>query len=657
MKEDYSKARRMGLRTCRRNIRQGRSPYLLALESFLPRQKMQNPVSLGLCEIPVSLIAGTLTAERSNAFASDFMPIVDENSEFAQKWSALYDSQQEEGIREPILAYEFRNHFYVQEGNKRISVTRFVGGESIHGKVYRILPERDGSEETIAYYEFVDFFEVTGLFEIICSKPGNYAKIANSFGQTLKDKWNDETIEDVRSLFYKFQAAFRSIGGEGLEISEGDAFAIYLDVYKYDAGMPEADPGEMSGQVKSLWNELKTNTAGKAIVHVENPEEEPEPKTLLSGALAGVLGKGPAYSVKNPLKVAFLYDKTAESSGWTYQHELGRNEVQEKFGGAVETYVVEECDTAERFDAAFAGAAQNGTGLVITISPSMMKAAQRAAVRYPNLKILNCSLNLTSSAVRTYYCRLYEVKYILGALAASMSPDHRIAYVADYPIYGTIANINAFAIGAGIIDPEVKIHLYWSTRKDRDYKEEIRTAGIRMVSGPDVITPEDPSRRYGIYQIRDDGSIFNIAAPIQHWGVFYEKIIRTILNGTWGDRSSVEKEKTLNYWYGLSSGAVDVILSDDLPSYYSVKLLNMLKYSVMNGNVKPFSGEMHDQNGIRLEEEGKELTIDSIISMNWLNDNIVGEIPSADELGGSAQRIISVSGVNEPGTRNPNEVR
>ena len=74
MKEDYSKARRMGLRTCRRNIRQGRSPYLLALESFLPRQKMQNPVSLGLCEIPVSLIAGTLTAERSNAFASDFLP-------------------------------------------------------------------------------------------------------------------------------------------------------------------------------------------------------------------------------------------------------------------------------------------------------------------------------------------------------------------------------------------------------------------------------------------------------------------------------------------------------------------------------------------------------------------------------------------------------
>ena len=83
----------------------------------------------------------------------------------------------------------------------------------------------------------------------------------------------------------------------------------------------------------------------------------------------------------------------------------------------------------------------------------------------------------------------------------------------------------------------------------------------------------------------------------------------------------------------------------------------MLKYSIVNGNVKPFSGEMHDQSGNRLQEEGHELSVDEIISMNWLNDNVVGEIPSSEELGGSAKQIISVSGVKEPGTRKPNEAK
>ena len=34
--------------------------------------------------------------------------------------------------------------------------------------------------------------------------------------------------------------------------------------------------------------------------------------------------------------------------------------------------------------------------------------------------------------------------------------------MADYPIYGTIANINAFAMGAKMINPRAMIHLEWS---------------------------------------------------------------------------------------------------------------------------------------------------------------------------------------------------
>ena len=50
---------------------------------------------------------GTKTAERSNSFANNFMPLLPERSEFGIKWLNLYNHQVEDGIQDPIVAYEF----------------------------------------------------------------------------------------------------------------------------------------------------------------------------------------------------------------------------------------------------------------------------------------------------------------------------------------------------------------------------------------------------------------------------------------------------------------------------------------------------------------------------------------------------------------------
>ena len=81
-------------------------------------------VPLGLVQIPSELIVGTKTAGRSSAFSKSFKPLLKENTEFAYKWMALYKAHLNEGIREPIKAYEFMNKFYVEEGNKRVSVLK-----------------------------------------------------------------------------------------------------------------------------------------------------------------------------------------------------------------------------------------------------------------------------------------------------------------------------------------------------------------------------------------------------------------------------------------------------------------------------------------------------------------------------------------------------
>ena len=135
--------------------------------------------------------------------------------------------------------------------------------------------------------------------------------------------------------------------------------------------------------------------------------------------------------------------------------------MEETLEGIVRTVKFEHCDSDELTGAALIKAIGDGCRIIFTTSSAMMPAAVRVALSHPEVHILNCSINLTHNSVRTYYSRMYEAKFLMGALAASLCDSDRIGYVADYAVYGSIANINAFAFGAAMVRPDVKIILKW----------------------------------------------------------------------------------------------------------------------------------------------------------------------------------------------------
>lgn len=141
--EDYKKAQKMGQRNFRACISKGQYPYLQVLDDILENTDLSATEPLGIVDIPLDSIVGTKTEGRKTAFARNFMPLLAEGTEFAQKWSVLCESQMEEGIREPIVAVEFLNRFYVIEGNKRVSVLKYLGAGSIPGNVTRYIPKRN----------------------------------------------------------------------------------------------------------------------------------------------------------------------------------------------------------------------------------------------------------------------------------------------------------------------------------------------------------------------------------------------------------------------------------------------------------------------------------------------------------------------------------
>lgn len=560
------------------------------------------------------------------------MPILRESTEFAEKWAELSTRHIEEGIREPIKAYEYMNQFYIEEGNKRVSVMKYFGAVSILGNVTRIVPKRTEDKENKIYYEFMDFYQLAPINYIWFSKEGSFAKLQKAVGKEAKEVWSEEELLKFSSTYARFTAEYLAKGGNKLNITPGDAFLSFITLYGYDV-IDGKTTSELQELVSKSWEEFGLLGEEADIDLKMKPNQKKR-------SLLDILQS----SVPKKFKIAFIYEKTPGTSAWTYAHELGRLHLEQSFPEELSTICYEN-GTLDNIDSLLENAIEEGCNLIFTTTPPFAQASVKAAIANPKVQILNCSLNTSHRYIRTYYSRMYEAKFLMGAIAGAMAENNRLTYIADYPIYGSIANINAFALGAKMINPRAKVYLEWSTEKEVDIEEEIRKRRSSCVSGRDMVIPEEASRFFGIYHI-DEFHPRNLAMPLWHWGRFYEQLIWAIIEGTWKYDDDPSAKKAINYWWGMSEGVIDVICSKYLP-IGTKRLVELLKSTICSDVFNPFSGILYSQTGIVADDPNSSLSPEEIMTMDWLADNVIGRIPDKAELNEQAEPVINQQGVKK----------
>ena len=630
---DYTKAYKLGKKNYQYRMLHGELPTLEVLDDIIPTKGTFSEVPLGLVQIPIDQIVGTKTGGRSNAFAANFMPILRETSEFARKWAQLSISHEEEGIREPIKAFEYMNRFYVQEGNKRVSVMKYYGVVSVPGEVTRIIPNRTNDKENKIYYEFLDFYELTKINYIWFSEEGNFKKLLEAVGKGPDEVWNDDERLEFSSIYRRFMAEYNAEDKGKLSVTVGDAFLAFIKLYGYKE-IDQMTTKELKELVEKSWEEFSLLEEDEDVELKMDPNTEKKP--LINMLLP--------FGISS-LKVAFIYEKTPGSSAWTYAHELGRLHLDQTFPEEVSTVFYDNV-TLDTIDERIEEAITDGCDIIFTTTPSFVQASVKAAIANPNVRILNCSVNTSHRYIRTYYARMHEAKFLMGAIAGAMSEHNRLAYIADYPIYGSIANINAFALGAKMINPRAEVYLEWTAKKDIDVMESVLEKQVDCISGKDMVIPEEASRFFGIYHLEGD-TARNLAMPLWHWGKFYEQMIRTIMDGTWKYDDDPTSKKAINYWWGMSAGVVDVVCSKNNLPIGTKRLVDLLKETISTGKFNPFSGILYSQEGIVQDDPAKSLTPEEIVTMDWLAENVIGSIPKEEELKEQSRPVVSQQGIEK----------
>jgi simple sugar transport system substrate-binding protein len=354
----------------------------------------------------------------------------------------------------------------------------------------------------------------------------------------------------------------------------------------------------------------------------------------LIGALALASAFSPALSPvasAAPLKVGFVYVSPVGQAGWTYQHELGRQAMQQALGNRVESRFVEAVPEGADAERVIRDLAAQGHGLIFATSFGYLEPTLRVAADFPDVKFEHAGGYKTAANVNTYNARYYEGRWLAGWLAGRTSQSGIAGYVAGFPVPEVVQGINAFALGMRAANPKAQVKVVWLNTWFDPPRE--REAALTLVAqGADVLTNHSASPAVAqaaeekcvkLLGYQSDMKAFaphaQLASVTHHWGGYYTKVAQDVLAGRW---------KAQPVWGGLKEGFVQLSAVDPtLPQALRDELAARLK-AIVDGKLKPFAAPLVDNTGRERLKQGA-LDDAAIQQMDWY-------VQGVSESGGTA---------------------
>ena len=328
------------------------------------------------------------------------------------------------------------------------------------------------------------------------------------------------------------------------------------------------------------------------------------------------------------LKACWVYVGPIGDFGYSYQHHQGLLDGQEHFGDKVETAYLENVSEGPDAERAFERLARQDCKIIFGTSFGFMDPMVKVAAKFPDVKFEHATGYKTAENVAVYNARFYEGRYLAGLLAGHASESGVIGYVAAMPIPEVLRGINAFTIAARTVNPKLEVRVIW-VNSWYDAERE-RDAALSLISqGADLLTHHtdtvavaevaEQKRRLLIgynSDMREVAPTMQLASVTHHWGRYYIKRARAVLDGSW---------TTANTWGGL---AEDFIRLDSLSRRVPASVRREIRVHgelIAKGKLRPFSGPLKSNDGEVRVEDGF-LTDEALQRMDWLVEGIIGKI-------------------------------
>jgi len=331
--------------------------------------------------------------------------------------------------------------------------------------------------------------------------------------------------------------------------------------------------------------------------------------------------------VEDKIKVGFIYVGPIGDGGWSFSHDEGRLYLENELG--VETIYREAVPEGPEVEKVMKDMIDQGAKVIFATSFGYMDYMEKVSKEYPDVKFLHCSGYKTTDNMANYFGRMYEPRYLSGIVAGMKTKSNKIGYVAAFEIPEVIRGINAFTLGVRSVNPEAKVvvrwtHTWYDPAKEKEAAKSLLDEGIDVVAQhQDTAGPQQAAEEAGAYAIGYNTDSFDKApkaymtAPVWKWGPYYVEQVKAVMEGNWTSHS---------YWGGLQDKIVELApISENAPEGAAEKV-EAAKKKILDGELNIFAGPIKDQDGNIAIEEGKVLTDEEMLSMNWFVEGVEGKI-------------------------------
>ena len=338
------------------------------------------------------------------------------------------------------------------------------------------------------------------------------------------------------------------------------------------------------------------------------------------------------------MKVGFVYLTTPGDHGWTYAHEVGRQDVITHFGDKVETTYIENVPEGPDATRVIRDLAKQGNDIIFTTSFGYMDPTLKIAAEFPDIKFDHITGYKRAPNMATGNIRFYEGRYVQGVVAGLMTKSNKIGYIASFPIPEVIQGINAFGLGLRSVNKDAEVSVIW-VNTWYDPVKEADAAKVHIAEGADILAQHTDSpamlqtaEKAGVYGFGQSSDMKAFApkaqlfSSVNNWGPYYISQIQALLDGSWTTGDGPDHWAG-NTWGRMADDFLVLTPFENMPSDVAAAAEKAAD-DIKSGVNKIFTGPIRDNTGTEKVPAGKSLSdAELFTTLDYYVEGVIGKIP------------------------------
>jgi basic membrane protein A and related proteins len=356
-----------------------------------------------------------------------------------------------------------------------------------------------------------------------------------------------------------------------------------------------------------------TDTVGPADTAVADTAAPADTVAAATDTVAAATGTGPGVG---STKVGFIFVGPKDDFGYNQAAFQGSEAVKAKHP-ELEILTAENVPEDDNATRVMEKMISDGAKVIFATSYGHLDPATKVAEAHPDVAIVQQGNFIQGDIlpnIGTYFGTVYEPVYLAGIAAGKATKSNKLGYVYAFPIPQTIANINAFELGAQTVNPAVETYVV-NTSNWCDPAKQAEAAKSLFAQGVDVISQHQDCTATVTKAAEEAGKMVvgyhadaSTLAPKGwltgsewSWGDMYNDIVETAIAGGF-----TGSKYNANYRVGFKDGANPFVQSAFGPGVDDATktLIDEAKTKISGADGSPFLGPVTAQDGSEMFPAG-----------------------------------------------------